>query len=84
MRPLAFEVVAEYTLELVLAVPRTLLPADAKTVDGVWPDFARLVDLPFISLDPFASYQESIEAMLALQGLEVRHVVETTSAVAAA
>ena len=84
MRPLAFEVVAEYTLELVLAVPRTLLPADAKPVDGVWPDFARLVDLPFISLDPFASYQESIEAMLALQGLEVRHVVETTSAVAAA
>ena len=84
MRPLAFELIAEHPFELSLAVPRSLLPSNAAPVDGVWPSLPRLAGLPFISLDPFASYQESVEATLARQGLDVRYVAETTSVVTAA
>lgn len=84
MRPLAFELAAEYPFKLVLAVPRALLPPGQEPVDGVWPSLACLAELPFISLDPFASYQESTEAVLARLGLKVSYMAETTSVVTAA
>ena len=84
MRPLAFELAAEYPFTLALAVPRTLLPQGEEPVDGVWPSLERLAGLPFISLDPFASYQESTEAALARVGVQVSYVAETTSVVTAA
>ena len=84
MRPLAFELVAEYPFRLALAVPRALLPTDEEPIDGVWPSLERVAQLPFISLDPFASYQESTEAVLARLGLKVSYVAETTSVVTAA
>ena len=58
--------------------------ARGKGVNGVWPDLERLARLPFISLDPFASYQESVEAVLARLDLGVHYVAETTSVVTAA
>jgi DNA-binding transcriptional LysR family regulator len=84
MRPLAFELAAEYPFKLALAVPRSLLPPDEELVDGVWPSLERLAELPFISLDPFASYQESTESVLAGLGLKVSYMAETTSVVTAA
>lgn len=84
MRPLAFELVAEFPFQLVLAVPEGLLARDETPVDGLWPSLERIAQLPFISLDPFASYQESTEAMLSRLGLSVRYVAETTSVVTAA
>ncbi len=84
MRPLAFEPVAEYRFSLVLAAPKSLLPPDVGPVGGIWPDLERLAELPFISLDPFASYQESVETVLARLDLGVRYVAETTSVVTAA
>ena len=84
MRPLAFELIAEYPFRLVLAVPHSLLSPEEGPVDGVWPNLERIAQLPFISLDPFASYQESTEAVLARLGLKVNYVAETTSVVTAA
>lgn len=84
MRPLAFELVAEYPFQLALAVPQSLLPPEERPVEGIWPNLERIAQLPFISLDPFASYQESTEAVLDCLGLKVRYVAETTSVVTAA
>lgn len=84
MRPLAFELVHEVPFDLELAVPEALLPAGVRPVDGVWPDLSLLSGLPFVSLDPFASYQESVEASWSALGLEPPYVAETTSLASAA
>ncbi len=84
MRPLAFELVAEFPFQLVLAVPRALLAPNEQPINGIWPNLKRIAQLPFISLDPFASYQESTEAMFNRLGLKVSYVAETTSVVTAA
>ncbi len=84
MRPLAFELVQEIRFELELAVPRALMPDTLHPVDGVWPDLAALGTLPFISLDPFASYQESVEAAWSALAIEPNFVCETTSLATAA
>ena len=83
MRPLAFEPVREIPFELGLAVPEDLLPAGG-ALDGLWPDLSLLSGLPFVSLDPFASYQESVEAAWMARGLEPPYVAETTSLASAA
>lgn len=84
MRPLAFEPVREIPFELELAVPEDLLPDGVVPVDGLWPDLSLLSGLPFVSLDPFASYQESVEAAWMARGLEPPYVAETTSLASAA
>lgn len=84
MRPLAFELVHEIPFELELAVPRHLLSDRIRPVDGFWPDLAALGGLPWVSLDPFASYQESVEAAWSALGIEPHYVSETTSLVTAA
>ncbi|MFX4221568.1 MAG: LysR family transcriptional regulator [Thalassobaculum sp.] len=84
MRPLAFELVDEISFELELAVPEVLLPAGVAPVNGAWPDLPPLSGLPFVSLDPFASYQESVEAAFSARGLEPTYVAETTSLASAA
>lgn len=84
MRPLAFELVHAIPFDLELAVPRALLPDGLQPVDGAWPDLSLLAGLPFVSLDPFASYQESVEASWSALGLEPPYVAETTSLASAA
>ena len=84
MRPLAFDLVAEYPFQLELAVPKTLLSPKDNPIEGIWPNLERIAQLPFISLDPFALYQESTEAALDGLGLKVKYVAETTSVVTAA
>ncbi len=65
--------------QLLLAGPLDLLPDDGAeiTVD-------RLDGLPFISLDPFATYQESVERTLSAAGVAVRFTCETSSVLTAA
>ncbi|MDF1790704.1 MAG: LysR family transcriptional regulator [Thalassobaculaceae bacterium] len=84
MRPLAFELVHEIPFDLELAVPEALLPAEVRPVAGEWPDLSRLAGLPFISLDPFASYQESVEALWSDLDRDPPYVAETTSLASAA
>ena len=84
MRPLAFELVHEIPFDLKLAVPQSMLPAGVRPVAGEWPNLSLLAGLPFISLDPFASYQESVETSWSALGLEPPYVAETTSLASAA
>lgn len=79
MRPLAFEPVHEIRFDLELAVPKRLMPETLQPIDGTWPALAELGALPFISLDPFASYQESVEMAWSALAIEPRFVCETTS-----
>lgn len=59
--------------------PVDLLPSDGEEIP-----LERLDGLPFISLDPFATYQESVERALSAAGVRVRFTCETSSVLAAA
>ena len=74
-----FRVVARIDFELHLAGPVSSFPVEDDPID-----LGSLGGLPFISLDPFATYQEGIETMLAETGVEVIYVCETSSVVTAA
>jgi DNA-binding transcriptional LysR family regulator len=74
-----FRLVETIEFELRLAGPSTLIPFSEEAVD-----LGQLGNLPFISLDPFATYQESIEAILGAAGIDVTYVCETSSVVTAA
>ncbi len=79
LRPPHFELIDTIAFDLRLAAPRELLPhaGDVIALD-------QLGGLPFISLDPFASYQESVERHLDAAGVAVRFVCETSSTLTAA
>ena len=74
-----FRLIEKIDFELYLAGPVGSLPEDDAPID-----LGSLEGLPFISLDPFATYQEGIETMLAETGVEVTYVCETSSVVTAA
>ena len=78
-RPPHFELVESIAFDLRLVLPRGLLPGLGEVVA-----LERLGDLPFISLDPFASYQESVERNLEAAGVAVQFVCETSSTLTAA
>jgi len=74
-----FELIETIDFDLRLAAPAPLLAPgdDATTVQN-------LDGLPFISLDPFATYQEGVEQRFAQAGINVRYVCETSSVLTAA
>jgi len=74
-----FRLVETIAFDLQLAGPADCLPAGGDPID-----LGMLEGLSFISLDPFATYQESIETVLAEAGVDVRYVCETSSVVTAA
>ena len=79
VRPPSYDLLETVNFQLLLAGPVDLLPDDGReiTVD-------RLDGLPFISLDPFATYQESVERTLSAAGVAVRFTCETSSVLTAA
>ena len=83
-QPFACNLVFKAEFGLALAAPRALLPEGVSPREGVWPDLAAFQGLPFISLDPFAAYQERVEQALAGLGISLNYVAETTSVVTAA
>ena len=74
-----FSFIESVEFELMLAGPSNMLPENDGSID-----LERLAGAPFISLDPFATYQESIEAVLGEAGVDVSYVCETSSVVTAA
>ena len=74
-----FSLVETIEFELRLAGPATLMPASGGPLD-----LEILDGMPFVSLDPFATYQESIETALHETGVDVGYVCETSSVVTAA
>ena len=78
-RPPHFDLVRSIEFDLRFAGPRSILAdkpdeVSVKDLDGV----------PFISLDPFASYQESVERTLKAANVDVHLACETSSVMAAA
>ena len=78
VRPARFNLIETINVDLVLAGPSVYLPSGDDEVD-----LGTLGRLPFISLDPFATYQESIESALEVSGTKVAYICETSSVVTA-
>ena len=74
-----FRLVETIDFELHLAGPSKWVPAGGPPID-----VGALDGLPFVSLDPFATYQEGIETILGESGVNVSYVCETSSVVTAA
>ncbi|MDA1100033.1 MAG: LysR family transcriptional regulator [Proteobacteria bacterium] len=79
LQPRHYDLLETMDFQLCLAAPVDLLPIDSDDVSLV-----HLNGLPFISLDPFASYQESVVRALTAAGTTVRFTCETSSVVTAA
>jgi DNA-binding transcriptional LysR family regulator len=78
-RPPYYDLVRSIEFDLCFAGPAHLLPADGDSLS-----LDQLAGMPFISLDPFATYQESVERALKAANIEVRLACETSSVMAAA
>ncbi len=74
-----FRLIDTIDFELRLAGPSENLPDGDEAIE-----ISMLAGLPFVSLDPFATYQDSIETMLKEFDVKVSFVCETSSVVAAA
>ncbi len=74
-----FRLIETIAFELQLAGPSESLPPGDGPID-----LGMLEGLAFVSLDPFATYQDSIETVLAESGVDVSYVCETSSVVTAA
>ena len=79
LRPTHFELVESIDFDLRVVGPASLLAriGDETTLQ-------QLAGLAFISLDPFATYQEGVEQRFAEAGINVRFVCETSSVLTAA
>jgi DNA-binding transcriptional LysR family regulator len=78
-RPPYYDLVRSIEFDLCFAGPAHLL-----TTEGDSLSLDQLAGMPFISLDPFATYQESVERALKAADIEVRLACETSSVMAAA
>ena len=74
-----FRLIDTIDFELRIAGPWENLPDADEAIE-----ISMLAGLPFVSLDPFATYQDSIETMLKEFGVKVSFVCETSSVIAAA
>lgn len=78
-RPLHYDLVHSIEFDLYFAGYVDLLPADTLKMP-----LSQIDGQPFISLDPFARYQDSVERALKKHKIDVRLVCETSSVTAAA
>jgi len=79
LQPRQYDLLETIDFDLCLAGPTSMLPSMSDDVS-----LDQLSGLPFISLDPLATYQESVEHTLRTAGVEVQRVCETSSVMAAA
>lgn len=79
LRPLQYDLLETIDFDLILAGPIELLPTNSDDIS-----LDQLDGMPLISLDPLATYQESVERTLAAAGVAVQRVCETSSILAAA
>lgn len=79
IRPVHYELIQSIEFDLYFAGPTELLPKNAQNIP-----LAQLDGQSFISLDPFARYQDSVERALKKEKIDVRLVCETSSVMAAA
>ena len=78
-RPPYYDLVQSIEFDLYFAGPLELLPKDGREIP-----LSNLNGQPFISLDPFSSYQESVERALKKQKIDVQLACETSSLMTAA
>jgi DNA-binding transcriptional LysR family regulator len=79
IRPPYYDLVQSIEFDLYFAGPIELLPKSGQEMS-----LSHLSGQPFISLDPFASYQKSVELALKKQKIDVQIACETSSVMAAA